>query len=262
MAARVLAALALLVGLAEASSARAQSDTDRARILFEQAQTRIDAGAFAEAITLLEQSMAILPHAPTAYSLAIARIRGGRPVAALDVLAQLRDGAFGQLPDALRADVSARIEEARAAAAMLSVGVRGAASARVSVNGDDWGTVRAGVMAERRLDPGSYDVRAVAPDSRSMEARIELSAGMRIEHVFELAPERTPAERVEPIARPSGAVARDTGDGGGVDPWLVLGIGGAVAVVAASVLLAVVLSGGDDLETHPVFGRPEALVGR
>lgn len=66
-----------------AASARAQSDPERARLLFQQGVAAMDRGSPAEAAGYFDQSYRLYPRASTACNMAIAQERLGRPCDAI-----------------------------------------------------------------------------------------------------------------------------------------------------------------------------------
>lgn len=241
-------ALALFVAVVASPIAHAQLEVDaeaRARLLFDEGRTLVDAGRYDEAVERFEESLRLLPRTATEVNLAVALAHAGRVRAAIERFDALLAG--GELSEEQRADVERRLEQARAALAHLRVSIEGVGSISLEVDDVVIGSVTEDVDGAFPIDPGSHRVVARAGERAWPQRIVDVAPGS--EHVvrfdaMELAPPaQPPTLELEPAAE----------DGSSAGWWILAGVG--VAVAAAVAVTLVLVLGSDE----PVVGRGVTL---
>lgn len=250
--------VALLLGLALTSPARAQPAADHAgdsearatpesrrdasRRLFEEAEIAFSEGRLAEAQGLFRASIERYATTSAAFNLAMAHREAGDYTSCLELLEQLLEGRFGALPEARREEVRAERGRVRLHLAAVEVHLDGGApEARVRLDGRLVGQTRPGHPLALDVNPGEHFVSAQVRGEPPEDRRIEVTRGDVRRLRFLLAPPRP-----------------DDGDPVLSSPWLWL-TGGLVLVAAAVVTTVLVVTLDDGLPEDNVFGTVETL---
>jgi hypothetical protein len=215
-------------------SAATADDRAHGEALFVQAAEARDAGRWGEARELLEESLAVFPHFPTAWNLVAALEETDDLPAAEALLERMLEGEFGALQSAERGSVTERLESLGARLGTVVAIVPPDAGATISVGGGEPREVDASGRVVLRLAPGLVRVRAVAGD-RSESRTVGVVATETRTLRFELPPAGTLV-----AIEPAGAVSDDSSVWS--SPWLWVTLG--VLVVGAGVLAGVLLAGG------------------
>lgn len=236
VAASVAAALLVSASGVEAQDANALA----ARALFNEGIELSDHGQWHEAIDRFRRALALRDSAVIAYNLGIALEHDGHPVEAAERFRRVtRDEAAGAT---MRSDAQAALTEAEAAIAWVTTTWEGD-SAELALHVDGAERPLALLGARMPLDPGDHHVALV-------RGGVEVAAGritVRASEVSSLALEtlETPVVEVVPV---DDDVASEAAGGGGGErgedpaPWIGLGVGAGVVVVAGAITLAIVLT--------------------
>lgn len=253
---RVLAlAIALSVALG-ATDARAQSGsgaslTGAARDLFREGVQAAEAGRWEDARAAFERSYELAPRDATLLNLAVALGQTGRLVAAIEAYRRF----LARADDAARAQGGAHARDAVAALeariAHVSLTVRGLEEGDV-VALDEVPIAHAAMGLDLPVDPGAHVV-TITRDGRECARRaLELSESARrdLEVVA-----TCPPPPVEPDLSlpPTPAEPEDRGEDPA--PWIALGVGAGVAVIAGIVIAAVVLTSQAPADPGPFMGN-------
>ncbi len=205
----VLAGMLLALGLSSASVAAADPGRPGARVgearrQFEDAVERLEAGRFAEARDMLNQSLALAPNPATAFNLGVAYRGTGETLRAVEVLSSLLAAKYGPVKGERRAEVRALLAAVRAEVATLTIETRGAPSADVRIDGRSFGSSVDGGRVVANVDAGERVVTVAAEDRIPVERRVRVARGARLTVLLELEP--TPQARV-------GTLSVDSPDG-------------------------------------------------
>lgn len=237
MIARLTAALALVVILlAPAAPVHAQaaegsaSLVGAARELYREGVRAGGEERWEDARSAFERSYELAPRAATLLNLAVALERLGRFVEAIEVyrrfLARADDVALRERGDAAQAAISAL--EARLA--HVAISVRGLEPGDV-VALDGTALDAAALGLDLPLDPGAHAITVARGERECGASSVELGEGMRRD--VELVATCPALPAVEEVVVAAPPPSDDT-------PWIVLGVAGGVAVVAAIVVGVVV----------------------
>jgi hypothetical protein len=227
---------------------RIASADDRARgqELFVEAAEARDEGRWADARALLEESLAVFPHFPTAWNLVAALEETHALPAAEQLLTRMLEGDFGALQAAERGSVTERLESVGERLGTVVVIVPPDVGAMVRVGDGEAMEVDASGRLVLRLVPGITHVRAVAGE-RSEARTVGVVARETRTVSFELRPADALVS-TEPEVAP--AEARSVWS----SPWLWVTLG--VLVVGAGVLTGVLLAGGNEDPVPADFMSP------
>lgn len=173
---RALLALTLL-SLATPAVAQDAADRRRARQLFQEADGALSGGRFAEARDLLRRSLALYPHAATAFNLAVALRGTGEIRGSVEIFDQLLDDRFGELDGTQRAQAQSLRAETDAELGVLQITATGAPRVEIRVDGVRIGEIGDGGTLEWRVDPGPRVVTASAERRQTAERRLEVERG-------------------------------------------------------------------------------------
>jgi len=213
--------------------ADADENARRAREFFEAGVVEAEAGRWREAHTLFEASRALHPRASTTFNLALSNFQLARlrdSIAEIDAFRAAAD------PQRQRAELHELAELRTRAEALLAVVVLTVTPEAARIWVDDRGIGQTGPRRELRLDPGSHEIRVVAPDHRPLSLSLSLEPAERRDQQLVLEPE---AQASAPAPEPRADVALQSA-GARSDPadiedsrstWLWIGVG----IVAASV---------------------------
>ncbi len=207
----------------------------------------------APVIADLERSIACHPSLAAYNNLGVALRRQGRVMQALALFEAILRGEHGALTATQRASIEEQIERARGDLAMLEIGARdeaGPHDAEVRVDERVAGAVSASEPVLRVVvDPGLHRVEAVSGTHAAPEpARVPVGRGEVRDVTISL------SRALRALAAPAAPAPRDD------TPWIVLGVGGGVALVAGGIVLGVVLA--QPALPGPVVSVPEELLGR
>lgn len=199
--------LAWSSALPRASAQEAASERDRARDLFDEGVALARSGRWADALSAFRRSAELVPRASTAYNVANAYYRIGRPVEGLAALDK-----YDAMPE-VSADPKARDrgnalrELLESAIAEVRLAITPAA-ATVFVDG----RLQEGTGFERafRLNPGLHTLRIRHDGFETLSKEIRVDRGGRHAHTIALQPKTPVASPV--IATPTPiAIPPDTG---------------------------------------------------
>jgi len=235
--------LALGLVLVSFSAVHAQSGSDA----YAAGVTALERGESEVAERHFREAVAAEPRVPHALALAATLQERGAFVEAVTWYDRLAAGEFGPLQPAQAQAIAAARELADDQVVSLHVGVEGAPRARILVDAEEVGEVRAGHRLTVRVDPGTHLVRATL-DARTAERELTLSGGadrvvsLRLPAApppppSEPAPPEEPDPLTEDVARRPAA------------PWVVLGLGLATLGAAAATGLVAQLRIGDARES-------------
>ena len=182
-------------------TAHADVPKAKARELFEEGVSLMQAGRFAEAGERLRASLAGAPRAPTAFNLAIALRGTGDVLGALDLFQRLESREFGPVGVAEKSQVAALRTECEAEVAHLTVQLPATHGSDVRVDGV--ALALQGETTTVRVNPGIHHVTLTAPDIESSDIEVKLARGERRSVVLE------PRARVD---RRSGTLQLETSD--------------------------------------------------
>ncbi|MGE0787308.1 MAG: hypothetical protein AB7S26_16670 [Sandaracinaceae bacterium] len=152
-----------------------------AHALFEQAESLLLSGRFADAAGLLERSLALFAHPATAFNLAIARRGTGDALGAADVLTEISRGTYGQLDAAHRGEAARMLEEATAQIATIQLHLCGGNDVAVRIDGDVWDRFDDCRDLTRRVNPGRHVLAVTGTGRRPLEETLQLTAGQLVE---------------------------------------------------------------------------------
>jgi hypothetical protein len=165
-----------------------------ARALFQRAVERLNAGRFAEARDLFNQSLALAENPATVFNLSVAYRGTGESLRAAEVLRELIAGRYGSLEPGQRREAAALLSAVDAEIATLEVEVRGAPTAQIRIDGRHVGDANDGKPIARRADAGERVITVSAPDRITVERRVRVPRGKRARIAVVLSP--TPEARV------------------------------------------------------------------
>lgn len=244
VASRATLVLAMVLVLAPRASAQDASDSVAARALFQEGVELSDAGSWAAAIDRFRRALALRDSAVIAYNLGVALAHEGHPVEAAERFRRVvRDE---EADDALRAEARAALEAAEATIAWVVTTWDGdAESATLRVDGAERPIALFGTGMP--VDPGAHEVMLVRDGNEIAIGSFTIAAGERTTlalttlEIPVVAP--APVDDVEMLGDPSEGGASDAG-GGTTDPvpFIAIGVGAGVLVVAGVIVLAVVLT--------------------
>lgn len=270
----ILSCAILLSSLATHSVTEAQ---DAAQSLFQQGTRALHDEDYVTATKLLEQSLSLHPHPPTANNLATAYEGSGEFKKALELLQRLADGAFGKLEPEQLAIVLERKKKLVSRLGTLVVTVDGSSQAEVRVTGHEAPYLWQGNAISIDADPGFYVISARAEGFEGTRKSVTLSEGqtqalsLRLRELPEQVDPREPADnvRTEKDGRPKSeapkealqtAPPRQDDESLLESEWFWAGL--AVAVAAGVVTAIAVSSSGSSGPGSPnegYFGTVEAL---
>lgn len=259
-----LVALVIVLGFGASARAQAASDSVAARALFQDGLELVDAGSWPEAIDRFRRAIALRDSAVIAYNLGVALAHERHPVEAAERFRRVvRDD---EIEESVRNDARAALVVAEAAMAWVvttwdgdtsGLGLRVDAQARpIEIFG-----------APLPLDPGVHEVTLVRGDGEVAIGSISVVEGERAVLALETLAVvvRIPA----PVDDGEGEDADADGDdgddgdddGGGAPPvlstalspsggdaesdptpWIVVGVGAGVLVIAGMIVLAIVVA--------------------
>ncbi len=161
-----------------ATPAVSMAQVSEAQRLFEQADLAIDEGRFTEAELLLRRSMALQPHPPTAYNLALVLRAMGRVTESLATVEELLAGRHGPVPEARRSGPETLARELRASLATVTVTVD--ADVELRVDGEAVASASAGEPLALRLDPREHRIAAFIGSRLVGEQSVDLAEGASV----------------------------------------------------------------------------------
>jgi len=246
---RVRTVRALILLLAVSSllpSVAAADDRARGQALFVEAAEARDQGRWADARELLEESLAVFPHFPTAWNLVAALEETNDLSAAEQLLERMLEGEYGTLQAAERGSVTERLESVGERLGTVVAIVPPDVGATIAVDDGDALEVDASGRVVLRLLPGLARVRAVAGE-RSETRTVGVVATETRTVRFEL----PPADALV-VAEPDVAPADESSVW--TSPWLWVTLG--VLVVGAGVLTGVLLASGNEDPVPADFMSP------
>lgn len=188
----ILAALWLAAPSASAqepAEAPASETEARARELFTEGLGRVDQERWGEAVQLFERSWMLVERPSTAYNLAVARLRLGRPTAALEALDDYLRISDPEAEAERRAEARGLLETALAAVARVTLLVDPPA-ALVRVDGEV--AAGEGSVRELRIDPGDHVIRVEAEGHEPGSLELSVLAGERARREIALTRRPTP----------------------------------------------------------------------
>ena len=239
---RAVAALVVTLALVHVHVvvvAAQESDEERARRHFMEAQEAFDAGRLGDARESLLRSLELSRRPATALNLARVEDRRGALVAAKRVLEDLLAGRYGDTSDAISAPARTLLEEVTARIAHVVIRVVDQRSElQVELDGAPAGVIEVGGSADLELDIAEHYVVVRAEDGRRVSRRLRPSEGERIE--LELVLPNVAEDDDEGIGVTT-AASRSAG------PCVLLG-GGAAALVTGVVLVGLVQRDINDIE--------------
>lgn len=236
------AAFALALVLAPRARAQDASDSVAARALFQEGVELSDAGSWPEAIDRFRRALALRDSAVIAYNLGVALAHEGHPVEAAERFRRVvRDD---EADEALRAEARSALEAAESTIAWVVTTWDGnPEGATLRVDGAERPIALFGTGIP--VDPGAHEVMLVREGNEIAIGSFDIAAGERATlalttlEVPVVAP--APVDDVETLADPS-AGPTDTGGGSDPAPFIAIGVGAGVLVIAGAIVLAVVLS--------------------
>lgn len=243
--ANAAAVAALIAILTAVANTRADDESD-ARALFAEGAAALAEDRYEAARDALERSLALHPHASTAFNLAVARIGMGELREAVRLLRQVRDGRYG--PMNAMDETLRLLDETLGRLGILEVRVEGAAEGEIEIDGERRGRVLAhGPPVAIEVDPGVRFVRVTTTHEASSVVRVHVDEGGNESITLRLAgPETT---RPDPPTDPPTE--------GGTEIWEepAFWIVGALGLLAAggAVALGLVLTENQRIEDD-VFG--------
>ena len=252
------AACALANPTARAERNRQANDSERsaeAARLFETATEHADRGETAEALEFFQRSLEIFPTTATAFNLALTLHDTGRVVEAIELIEQLMEGEYGELPPDRLTEARQQRRLYQREVAALEIHVSGATTAEIRVDGTRAGAAQADAPLRIQVDPGIRVITAQSGAATS-ETEVDVSRGERkeITLVFDEADEAL----FSPL--PSSTSNQEDSESSVFEEpwfWIVTGL-----VVAGATVGTVVALQGDDGATPepiPLFGRHEVL---
>jgi hypothetical protein len=247
--------LALVLVCLTSASVRAQDaqDTAMARGLFEEGVGLADAGDWAGAEDRFARAHALRPSSGIAFNWASALLELGRVVEASEQLRNvLRDP---EAPEDMRSEAQAKLDQASARTAYLTVRVEGDPRG-VNALVDDKPLQEAAWGAPAPIDPGEHVVRLLRGERELVSELAMLGDGERRELTL-VAPELVlePTPEPEPVALPPPPV-EDRESRPVYKSWVLWTAVGAV-VVAGAVTSVLLLGGKDKAPEEPVLGNTE-----
>jgi len=252
--------------LAAPGRARADDAAD-ARRLFDQATPVLRARRFAEARDLLRRSLTLHPSAATAFNLAVALRGTGETTEAVATFDSVLGGRFGTISSDEAAQVGRLRAETARDLGTLEIQASGAPQLELIVDGAAAATIDDRSRIVRQVDAGRHRVEARATDGRHAEREIDVERGATAPVVLVLP--AAPAPRAEParaqvLDEPrrggghASASVGDEGDGGSSSAvWWIAG--GVVVAAGVAIVAWLLLSGGADPTTDPIWGRTGTL---
>lgn len=227
--------------------ARAQSSSEvaAARTLFQQGLAQARAGAWEEALSSFERSLAIAPRPNTLLNMAGAQTQTGRLVAAVESYRRFLSEATDRSSRRYRPQARQALAELEPQLAHLTLRIDGLADGDVVSLGDQE-LARAVLGVDLPLDPGEHGLTVTRRGRDVLSETFTVAQGETRELALRVGVNLRVAD-VDPddgrISLPNGGF-EDSPDGpGGDDTALIIGIvvGLGVAVAAAVVVTTVVL---------------------
>jgi hypothetical protein len=166
------------VGVSFADEAR-DAGTD-AQSLFERGKEAMSVGRFSEAERLFRQSVELVPKASAAFNLAVARRGMGKPKEARDTLVELLAGRYGPLPDDRRGQAEELARETEGEISTIVIGMKGAPSAEVRVDGTRVGDVTDSRALTAAVNPGEHVVALSAKLRDTVERSVVVAPGKTV----------------------------------------------------------------------------------
>jgi hypothetical protein len=234
---------------AGAQSAASVRDTAAARALFREGVACADRSDWPCAVDRFHRAHQLRPSPVLAYNLGHALVEIGRLVEGAEILHRLvRDETA---PARVRADASRVVDAAAPRIGSLTVHVEGPTDGVVfAIDEHELATSLLGAAAP--VDPGERRIEARRGDEVIASASVVIAEGGTESVTLALPepPAEDPAVASLDVPTPSevalGASPSEPTDappaGGDDGPWIALGIGGAVVLVAGAIVLAVVLA--------------------
>ncbi|MCA9631243.1 MAG: tetratricopeptide repeat protein [Myxococcales bacterium] len=233
-------AVLLLASLTATSPCFAQSSEDErrnaARDFGIQGNEAYDAGDYAKAVDLYRRAQSLYPAPTLSVRLGRSLVKLGRLVEAEEAYVKtLRYPLAGDAPSVFKQAMEvakADLAELSPRVPRLKVSVIGSEDATVTLNGVRLEKALIGI--QRKVDPGSYKIRADAPGAEPVEKTLEIAEGARESVTLTL--------KVDPNAVPPAGPRAGDPQGSGVDvapaeegrsplPFVALGVGGVGLVV-------------------------------
>jgi len=202
-------------------------DQSEARRLFDEGTEAIHSGHPARARDLLERSLALVEHPATVWNLILALDRSDGLMRARELCDGLLSGEYGALTDERRAEATDSCDTVTTATPELTLVGEGAPRVTFHIDGAEAGEVDDGGELTTALDPGRHVVEASVAETRGDRRSLVLERAERSRLVLAV---QLPDETETPPPE----------SGGNALPWILGGT--AVAVVAAVVIVAVLLS--------------------
>lgn len=240
---RLSAVVAVIASLAPAP---ALADPAAARALFDRGTSALEEGRFPEGRDLLQQSLALHPHAATAFNLIVALRGTEQPTEAVRHCGELLAGSYGQLTDDRRAQATEICRGAEEERARIEIVVTGAPRATIRIDGERVGELAGGEVLERFVDPGRHVIAVSSSGRAAAERTVRLERGGTLRTtipLFELA--AAPPE-LPPPADDTVLHALLTASGA------VLVVGAIVGIVIGAILVSEPLPP----HTSPLFPEP------
>ncbi len=159
-----------------------------AREAFDRGLAAIEAGRFADAVTLLRDSLELSPRAPTAFNLGVALRGVGDALESRAIFDRLLAGEFGSLPPGSGSQVRWLRAEVGAEVCTITVSLNPVPGRVVSLDGVSMDETEAGTF-EAESNPGAHVLRVSAPEHRTEVSRLSLESGEHRRVELQLTPE-------------------------------------------------------------------------
>jgi hypothetical protein len=250
------------LALVSPASAQSPADVALARQLFNEGLELSKAGKWEDAREKLARSLALKRAAITLYTLGVAEMKSGHPVAALEHLhafvALPREPGTERFVEPAKKAIADM--EARVGRVTIAVTPAGASDLEVTVDGV---TVPPAALDHARIvDPGDHVIAAKAPGYRPAEQRVSVapSAKMDVKLTLdplpaEAAPKQVAPEPARAAEPPPTLLPKDESEAPSfLGPALMMGIGAAIAGAGIAVGLVAV----QRAEDAPASEGPEA----
>ena len=238
----VAVVLAICVGGASAraqSASESSSDAIAARALFHEGVELSDAGDWPEAVDRFRRALALRDSPIIAYNLGVALAHTDHPVEAAERFRRVvRDEAASE---AARTEARRDLARAEAAIAWLVVDWSGDPRSH-SLEVDDEPRAIELLGTEIPLDPGAHEIEVLRGERVVATGTYTVRAGQHASLTLETLALPEPVDEDEVVAPAAPASAPAHGGGEDPAPFIALGVGGGVALVAGAIVLAVVLT--------------------
>jgi hypothetical protein len=235
----IVAAFLLLFPLSASAD-----DRERGQELFAEAAGARDDGRWEDARRLLEESLSVYPHFPTAWNLVAALEATDDLPAAERLLERILGGEYGNLETAERGSVTERLEAVAAQLGTVVVNVPPDAGATISVDDAEPSRADASGRLVLRLPAGPARVRARGEGISEVRS-VDVVATETVTVRFELS---APLER-----QPSNDEESDAGSVW-TSPWLWITVG--LLIAGGAVATGIVLGTGNEDPVGADFMTP------